>query len=130
MKFIWELTLLFSFHNSQCARRYIEEGYDVNHLANAGKYISAMLAAAVRWKYAVDPTPFWLVIVVLSSTMATAYQLYWDFVKDWGLFSFSSRNFLLRDDLILQNKSIYYVSIVSEQTIYIITVLSKPQTHF
>ncbi|KAH7691579.1 putative small molecule transporter domain-containing protein [Dioscorea alata] len=95
----------------QCARRYIEEGYDVNHLANAGKYISAMLAAAVRWKYAVDPTPFWLVIVVLSSTMATAYQLYWDFVKDWGLFSFSSRNFLLRDDLILQNKSIYYVSI-------------------
>ncbi|KAJ0963702.1 hypothetical protein J5N97_028824 [Dioscorea zingiberensis] len=95
----------------QCARRYIEEGYDANHLANAGKYISAMLAAAVRWKYAVDPSPLWLAIVILSSTMATVYQLYWDFVKDWGLFSLSSRNFLLRDDLVLQNKTIYYASI-------------------
>ncbi|KAJ0966511.1 hypothetical protein J5N97_023428 [Dioscorea zingiberensis] len=96
----------------QCARRYIEEGYDMNHLANAGKYISAMLAAAIRWKYAVAPTPSLLATVIISSTMATLYQLYWDFVKDWGLFNLTSKNLLLRDNLILQNKTIYYVSMM------------------
>ncbi|XP_008813337.2 phosphate transporter PHO1-2-like [Phoenix dactylifera] len=95
----------------QCARRYIEEGYDANHLANAGKYVSAMLAAAARWKYAVEPTPLWLAAVIIFSTAATLYQLYWDFVKDWGLLDPNSRNPWLRDELILKNKCIYYVSI-------------------
>ena len=101
-------------------RRYIEEGYDLNHLANAGKYVSAMLAAAARWKYAVDPSPFWLAVVIITSTEATLYQLYWDFVKDWGLFNLSSKNLWLRDDLILKNKSIYYASIVSLNTYLIL----------
>ncbi|KAG0492003.1 hypothetical protein HPP92_005062 [Vanilla planifolia] len=96
----------------QCARRYIEEGYDPNHLANAGKYVSAMLAAAVRSKYAINPTPMWLTVVIIVSTMATFYQLYWDFVKDWGLLDRYSKNLFLRDELILKNKCIYYVSIV------------------
>ncbi|ONK63845.1 uncharacterized protein A4U43_C07F19530 [Asparagus officinalis] len=96
----------------QCIRRYIEEGYDINHLANCGKYVSAMLAAAVRWKYAVNPSMFWLVMVIMTSTMATFYQLYWDFVKDWGLFDLNSKNRWLRDELILKNKNVYYVSIV------------------
>ena len=91
----------------------MEEGYDSNHLANAGKYISAMIAAAARMKYAITPTPFWLAAVVVTSTVATSYQLYWDFVKDWGFFSSGSKNAFLRNDLVLRNKSIYYVSIVS-----------------
>ncbi|WOK95395.1 phosphate transporter PHO1-2-like [Canna indica] len=95
----------------QCVRRYIEEGYDKNHLANAGKYISAMVAAAARWKYAVEPTPLWLGVVILTSTGATFYQLFWDYVKDWGLLKLHSSNPFLRDDLILKNKTTYYVSI-------------------
>nr|CAD1830911.1 unnamed protein product [Ananas comosus var. bracteatus] len=95
----------------QCARRYIEEGYELHHLANGGKYVSAMLAAAARLKYAVEPTTFWLAVVVISSFAATGYQLYWDFVRDWGFFDRRSRNKWLRDDLILKNKGIYYVSI-------------------
>ncbi|XP_073011555.1 phosphate transporter PHO1-2 [Typha latifolia] len=94
----------------QCVRRYIEEGYDNKHLANAGKYVSAMLAAAVRWKYAAEPTTLWLAAVIISSTAATFYQLYWDFVQDWGLMDLRSKNPWLRDELILKNKSIYYVS--------------------
>ncbi|PKA60587.1 Phosphate transporter PHO1 [Apostasia shenzhenica] len=96
----------------QCVRRYMEEGYDTKHLANAGKYVSAMVAAAVRWKFAVDQTPAWLIIVAVTSTFATLYQLYWDFVMDWGLLNISSKNLFLRDDLILKNKAIYYVSII------------------
>lgn len=99
--------------HSKCARRYVEEGNDVNHLANAGKYMSAMLAAATRMKYAMDQTPLWLGITIITCTGATFYQLYWDFVKDWGLLDVRSKNPGLRDELILKNKSTYYVSIVS-----------------
>ncbi|XP_042449942.1 phosphate transporter PHO1-2-like isoform X1 [Zingiber officinale] len=94
----------------QCLRRYMEEGYDMNQLANAGKYISAMVAAAARLKYAVEGTPMWLGIVILTSTGATLYQLFWDMVKDWGLLDLGSSNRFLRDELILKNKSYYYVS--------------------
>ncbi|KAK1621194.1 hypothetical protein QYE76_026711 [Lolium multiflorum] len=95
----------------QCLRRYLEEN-DTNQLANAGKYISAMVAAAVRFKYHATPTPFWVWMVLISSSGATVYQLYWDFVKDWGFFTPKSKNLWLRDDLIIKKKSIYYVSMV------------------
>lgn len=71
-----------------------------------------MIAAAVRFKYAATLTPFWWWMVVISSTGATIYQLYWDFVKDWGFLTPKSKNFWLRDQLILKNKWIYYVSMV------------------
>uniref|UniRef100_A0A804PR56 Phosphate transporter3 n=1 Tax=Zea mays TaxID=4577 RepID=A0A804PR56_MAIZE len=96
----------------QCLRRYLEEGHDMNQLANAGKYVSAMVAAAVRFKYAATPTPFWMWMVIASSTGATIYQLYWDFVMDWGFLNPKSKNFWLRDQLILKNKSIYYASMM------------------
>ncbi|PUZ78170.1 hypothetical protein GQ55_1G431400 [Panicum hallii var. hallii] len=96
----------------QCLRRYLEEGHDINQLANAGKYVSAMVAAAVRFKYAATPTPLWMWMVVISSSGATIYQLYWDFVMDWGFLNPKSKNLWLRDQLILKKKSIYYVSMM------------------
>lgn len=95
----------------QCARRWFDE-CDKNHLANLGKYVSAMVAAGARLTYATQPTQLWMIIVLVTSVVATFYQLYWDFVKDWGLLNPKSRNPWLRDDLILKNKSIYYLSIV------------------
>ncbi|KAF3625349.1 Phosphate transporter PHO1-2 [Capsicum annuum] len=95
----------------QCARRWFDES-DVNHLANLGKYVSAMVAAGARLTYARQPdSKLWLAIVLVTSVIATVYQLYWDFVKDWGFFDLKSKNILLRDELILKNKSIYYASI-------------------
>lgn len=94
----------------QCARRWFDE-CDVNHLANLGKYVSAMVAAGVRLTYARQPTTLWMMIVLVTSLVATVYQLYWDFVKDWGLFNPRSKNPWLRDDLILKKKSMYYISI-------------------
>lgn len=114
-KLFRELAYVISFlpyywRAMQCARRWFDE-YDVNHLANLGKYVSAMVAAGARLTYARQPTELWLVIVVVTSVIATLYQLYWDFVKDWGLLNLNSRNPWLRDDLILKNKNIYYISI-------------------
>jgi len=93
----------------QCARRWFEEG-DMDHLANLGKYVSAMFAAGARLTYAMEPNNFWLSIVVITSTIATIYQLYWDFVKDWGLLHPRSKNPWLRDELIIKHKSVYFVS--------------------
>ena len=85
----------------------------MTHLANLGKYVSAMVAAGARLTYAQQPNTTCMIIVLLTSVVATIYQLYWDFVKDWGLLNPKSKNPWLRDELILKNKSIYYISIVS-----------------
>ncbi|KAB1219297.1 Phosphate transporter PHO1 [Morella rubra] len=115
-KIYMELAYVISFlpyywRAMQCARRWFDE-CDVNHLANMGKYVSAMVAAGARLTYnRQQDDHLWFAIVVVTSAVATIYQLYWDFVKDWGFLNRHSKNFLLRDNLILKNKSIYYVSI-------------------
>lgn len=93
----------------QCARRWFDEG-DINHLVNLGKYVSAMLAAGTKLAYENDNSAGWLSLVVIVSSVATIYQLYWDFVKDWGLLQFNSKNPWLRNDLILKQKYIYFLS--------------------
>ncbi|KAG8075859.1 hypothetical protein GUJ93_ZPchr0006g46212 [Zizania palustris] len=93
----------------QCARRWFDEG-DINHIVNLGKYVSAMLAAGTKVAYENDSSAGWLSLVVIVSSVATIYQLYWDFVKDWGLLQFNSKNPWLRNDLILKQKYIYFLS--------------------
>ncbi|XP_027367394.1 phosphate transporter PHO1-like [Abrus precatorius] len=110
-----EITYIISFlpyiwRALQCIRRWFDD-CDVAHLANMGKYVSAMVAAAARVTYGRQDNYVWFAIVLITSGMATVYQLYWDFVKDWGFFNPNSKNPWLRDDLILKYKSIYYMSI-------------------
>ncbi|XP_066370748.1 phosphate transporter PHO1-3 [Miscanthus floridulus] len=93
----------------QCARRWFDEG-DINHIVNLGKYVSAMLAAGTKVAYENNNSTGWLSLVIIVSSIATIYQLYWDFVKDWGLLQFNSKNTWLRNDLILKQKYIYFVS--------------------
>ncbi|OIW21636.1 hypothetical protein TanjilG_06940 [Lupinus angustifolius] len=93
----------------QCARRWLDEG-ERSHLVNLGKYVSAMLAAGVKVAYEKDGSVVWLCLVVIMSSAATMYQLYWDFVKDWGLLQINSKNPLLRNELMLHRKAIYYFS--------------------
>ncbi|TVU22250.1 hypothetical protein EJB05_31934 [Eragrostis curvula] len=93
----------------QCARRWFDEG-DTSHLVNLGKYVSAMLAAGAKVAYEKDKSLASLSLLVAVSSTATVYQLYWDFVKDWGLLQPNSKNPWLRNELILKRKSIYYFS--------------------
>nr|ATJ04810.1 phosphate transporter PHO1-like protein 1 [Fragaria x ananassa] len=93
----------------QCARRWFDEG-ETSHLLNLGKYVSAMLAAGAKVAYEKEKGAGWLCLVVIMSTFATVYQLYWDFVKDWGLLQMNSKNPLLRNELMLRRKIIYYFS--------------------
>ncbi|KAI5056457.1 hypothetical protein GOP47_0028742 [Adiantum capillus-veneris] len=95
----------------QCFRRWIDE-HDKMHAANGGKYLSATVAAAVSLTYHNEMTKGWMAMSIICSTLATAYQLYWDFVIDWGLLRTKSKNYLLRDQLVLERKSVYFVSMV------------------
>lgn len=71
-----------------------------------------MLAAGAKLAYQKDQSVGWLCIFVVISSAATVYQLYWDFVKDWGLFQMNSKNPGLRNELMLRTKAIYYFSMV------------------
>ncbi|KAK8964708.1 Phosphate transporter PHO1-3 [Platanthera guangdongensis] len=93
----------------QCARRWFDEG-EASHLVNLGKYLSAMLAAGSKIAYEKEKTISLLSLVVVMSSTATVYQLYWDFVKDWGLLQPNSKNPWLRNELILRCKFIYFLS--------------------
>ncbi|KAG6757825.1 hypothetical protein POTOM_038151 [Populus tomentosa] len=93
----------------QCARRWFDEG-QTSHLVNLGKYVSAMLAAGAKVAYEKERSVGWLCLVVVISSAATIYQLYWDFVKDWGLLQINSKNPWLRNELMLRQKFIYYFS--------------------
>ncbi|KFK41299.1 hypothetical protein AALP_AA2G112300 [Arabis alpina] len=95
----------------QCARRWFDEG-ETSHLVNLGKYVSAMLAAGTKVAYEKERSIGWLCLVVAMSSIATVYQLYWDFVRDWGLLQQNSNNPWLRNQLMLRQKSIYYFSMV------------------
>ncbi|XP_074571359.1 phosphate transporter PHO1 homolog 1-like [Curcuma longa] len=93
----------------QCARRWFDEG-ETSHLINLGKYVSAMLAAGAKVAYEKENSAGWLALLVVISSAATVYQLYWDFVKDWGLLQLNSKNPWLRNELILRCKFVYYLS--------------------
>ncbi|KAF8015832.1 hypothetical protein BT93_H1392 [Corymbia citriodora subsp. variegata] len=114
-RFYREITYLISFlpyywRAMQCARKWFDEG-DAIILANMGKYVSAMVAAGARIIYDSQKGTPWLILVLVTSTVAMFYQLYWDFVRDWGVLNRRSKNPWLRDDLILKNKCIYFISI-------------------
>ena len=85
------------------------------HLLNAGKYGSAMVAVALKIKYASVETTAWLALFIIFSCLATLYQLYWDLAVDWGLLnrkSSENKNPWLRNSLILKRKYIYFISMV------------------
>jgi hypothetical protein len=95
----------------QCLRRWNDEG-EMVHLANGGKYLSAMVAVGCRLSYQFYKTETWLFIFVITSILATIYQIYWDLIKDWGLLQFQSQNPWLRDQLLLKRKWLYFLSMV------------------
>ncbi|KAL4352517.1 hypothetical protein GQ457_06G042140 [Hibiscus cannabinus] len=98
----------------QCVRRLFEEK-DSAHGLNAVKYLSTIVAVAIRTIYSHqdEKTTTGLVLAAASSGIATMVSLYWDIVKDWGLLNRNSTNPWLRDKLAVPHKGVYYVAMVS-----------------
>lgn len=53
------------------------------------------------------------VLFMIASIIATIYTNYWDLCVDWSLLNKKSKNKWLRDKIILKNKSLYFIAIVS-----------------
>ncbi|KAH7315041.1 hypothetical protein KP509_21G031500 [Ceratopteris richardii] len=110
------LTYLFSFlpywwRLLQCVRRWVDERDGV-HLANGGKYLSAIIAVGSRITFQFYPSSAWLIVFIVTSSLATMYQIYWDLIMDWGLLQPHSRNPWLRDQLVLKDKRWYFLAMV------------------
>lgn len=95
----------------QCIRRLVQER-DLMHGYNALKYLMAVVAVVIRTAYELKKGKTWLVMALISSAMAVLYNTYWDIVVDWGLLRRSSKNFYLRNKIVVSHKSVYYIAMV------------------
>ncbi|KAM6573651.1 hypothetical protein CsatA_017731 [Cannabis sativa] len=98
------------FRLLQCMRRLLEEKDGMQGL-NGLKYFSTIIAVSMRTLFD-SKKGLMRFLTISSSVIATIASTYWDLVIDWGLLRRDSKNPWLRDKLILQQKSIYFVAMV------------------
>lgn len=96
----------------QCLRRFYEEKEKKQGL-NALKYLSTIMALAMRTMYDYKKGTFWRIMAASTSGVTTIYSTYWDIVHDWGLLQRNTRNPWLREELLISNKAVYFGAIVS-----------------
>ncbi|XP_057839146.2 phosphate transporter PHO1 homolog 9 [Cryptomeria japonica] len=96
----------------QCMRRLVEES-DVLQGYNALKYLSTILSVVIRTAYDQTKRRSWKIASFFMSSIATIVSTYWDLVIDWGLLQRNSQNPWLRDKLLIKNKSIYFIAMVT-----------------
>ncbi|KAK9067212.1 hypothetical protein SSX86_014538 [Deinandra increscens subsp. villosa] len=95
----------------QCLRRFFE-GSDSTQAMNGLKYLSTIVAVVSRAVYTQTRGTPLRVIAASTSGIATVFSTYWDIVMDWGLLCKNSENPWLRDNLILPNRSVYFIAMV------------------
>jgi EXS family/SPX domain len=107
----------YFWRGMQNLRRYYETGDAHPNLTNAGKYLSGIVLTLLGLVYAdfvSEPTwdagrVIWLLVFVIE----VVYMYTWDLLMDWGFRPLTSRNFLLRDQLLYPHRWVYYFAIVS-----------------
>lgn len=103
----------FPFAFLQCLRRLYEEK-DKMHALNGLKYSFAIAAVCFRTAYSLNKTVYvWYALAWIFSVIAAVSGTYWDLVHDWGLLQRRSKNRWLRDKLLVPQKSVYFVAMVS-----------------
>ncbi|KAI3900717.1 hypothetical protein MKW92_003351 [Papaver armeniacum] len=97
----------------QCFRRYFEEKDQMQGL-NGFKYLSICLAVSLTTAYSKRNTTGLLVMAWISAIISAVAAIYWDLVLDWGLLRRNSKNPWLRDKLLVSQKSVYFVAMVTD----------------
>ncbi|KAH6792001.1 hypothetical protein C2S52_002478 [Perilla frutescens var. hirtella] len=116
----------------QCIRRVIEEK-DGKQGLNAGKYLSTIMAIAMRTIYDQKKGNSWRIVAAITSGFTTIYSTYWDIVFDWGLVQRNSGNPWLREELLISNKAVYFAAIVVNillRLVWMQSVLDFNETEF
>ncbi|CAI0462926.1 unnamed protein product [Linum tenue] len=98
----------------QCLRRLFEEKDPMQGL-NGLKYFVTIVAVTMRTAYVLDKGFTWLVLAWVFSAIAAIGSTYWDLVFDWGLLQRHSKNWWLRDKLLVPSKRVYYLAMVSPE---------------
>ncbi|CAN1187784.1 Phosphate transporter PHO1 homolog 3 [Linum perenne] len=93
----------------QCLRRVFEEK-DMMQGVNGLKYFVTIVAVTLRTAN-LNGSVGWRVTVSFS-VIAAIGGTYWDLVYDWGLLQQGSKNWWLRDKLLVPHKSVYYTAMV------------------
>lgn len=85
------------------------------HALNGLKYSFAIAAVCFRTAYRLNKQLIvWYVLAWIFSVIAAISGTYWDLVIDWGLLQRHSKNRWLRDKLLVPQKSVYFVAMVSD----------------
>ncbi|KAK5578744.1 hypothetical protein RB653_008417 [Dictyostelium firmibasis] len=105
--------LPFLFRINQCLRVFYDNRENKSQLFNALKYFMGLIVLFFSNLYHNKDNEVYKVYWVSFAIVGTIFSTYWDVVKDWGLFSKNSKNYLLRDQLLFSYKPFYYYSIVS-----------------
>lgn len=100
----------------QCMRRMFEER-SLDQGYNGVKYFLTIIAVCLRTAYSLEKNKnneFLLrVLAGSASVLAAVVCTYWDFVHDWGLLNRKSKNRWLRDKLLVPQKKVYFIAMVS-----------------
>lgn len=88
------------------------EEKDAVHMYNGLKYFSTIVAVITRTAFELRKEMTWMVLALVSSTVAALINTYWDIVVDWGLLRRQSKNKYLRDKLVVSHKSVYFAAMV------------------
>jgi hypothetical protein len=93
----------------QCLRRWYEEK-DIMQGLNGVKYLLTIIAVLTRIAFSLNEN--WKLVAWISSIIAMLFGIYWDLVFDWGLLDRNSKNWMLRDKLLVPYKSVYFIAMV------------------
>ncbi|CAH2037813.1 unnamed protein product [Thlaspi arvense] len=97
----------------QCLRRLFEEN-NPEQGYNGLKYFLTIVAVCFRTAFSIQKTQVaWRILAVISSAVAAIFCTYWDFIHDWGLLKRTSKNRWLRDKLLVPQKKVYFIAMVS-----------------
>jgi len=118
---IWVIPIWFRF--AQCLKKYylLEQRTFFPHLVNAGKYFTGVVAGIFNIVYVTayvgfnPATSHWGALFIVYVAARIVYSLYafgWDIIMDWGLGERKCKNWLLRENLLVNTKYIYYAIMV------------------
>lgn len=89
------------------------EERDFYHGYNGLRYFITIVAVVIRTAFEQRKNTVWKVLALLSSAIAAIANTYWDIVVDWGLLQRRSKNLFLRDKLLVSNRNVYFVAMVT-----------------
>lgn len=96
----------------QCLRRFADSGDGFPHLANMVKYGLTTIYYCLLSVYRINVNGRNKAVFIVFASINSVYSSIWDLAMDWSLLQFTSKNFLLRDNLFYKFPIYYYLAMI------------------